>query len=145
VCCSVLQCVAVCCSVLQCAAVCCSVLQCAAVCCSVVQCVAVCCSVLQCVAVTTWLIHTLGVHCSAVLGEVWYLLSTRTSFSKKYTNVYLRTHLHTQELFPILGIGRCEGVEVFECLTHSYVWRDSFISVTWRIHMCDMTHSYVCL
>jgi len=23
------------------------------------------------------------------------------------------------------------------------VWHDSFICVTWRIHMCDMTHSYV--
>jgi len=27
--------------------------------------------------------------------------------------------------------------------THSYVWHDSFIRVTWLIHMCDMTHSYV--
>ena len=28
-------------------------------------------------------------------------------------------------------------------MTHSYVWHDSFICVTWLIHMCDMTHSYV--
>jgi len=28
-------------------------------------------------------------------------------------------------------------------MTHSYVWHDSFICVTWPIHMCDMTHSYV--
>jgi len=28
-------------------------------------------------------------------------------------------------------------------VTHSYVWHDSFIRVTWPIHMCDMTHSYV--
>jgi len=28
-------------------------------------------------------------------------------------------------------------------MIHSYVWHDSFISVTWLIHMCDMTHSYV--
>jgi len=27
--------------------------------------------------------------------------------------------------------------------THSYVRHDSFIRVTWLIHMCDMTHSYV--
>jgi len=27
--------------------------------------------------------------------------------------------------------------------THSYVWHDSCICVTWLIHMCDMTHSYV--
>jgi len=28
-------------------------------------------------------------------------------------------------------------------MTHSYVWHDAFICVTWLIHMCDMTHSYV--
>jgi len=28
-------------------------------------------------------------------------------------------------------------------MTHSYVWHDLFICVTWLIHMCDMTHSYV--
>jgi len=27
-------------------------------------------------------------------------------------------------------------------MTHSYVWHDSSICVTWLIHMCDMTHSY---
>jgi len=26
---------------------------------------------------------------------------------------------------------------------HSYMWHDSFIYVTWLIHMCDMTHSFV--
>jgi len=28
-------------------------------------------------------------------------------------------------------------------MTNSYVWHDSFICVTWLIHMCDMTHSYM--
>jgi hypothetical protein len=28
-------------------------------------------------------------------------------------------------------------------MNHSCVWHDSFICVTWLIHMCDMTHSYV--
>ena len=28
-------------------------------------------------------------------------------------------------------------------VTHSYVWHDAFICVTWLIHMCDMTPSYV--
>jgi len=28
-------------------------------------------------------------------------------------------------------------------MTHSYVWHDSFICVTWLIHTCDMTHSCV--
>ena len=30
----------------------------------------------------------------------------------------------------------------FICVTW-YVWHNSFISVTWLIHMCDTTHSYV--
>ena len=28
-------------------------------------------------------------------------------------------------------------------ITEPYVWRDSFIRVTWHIHMCDVTHAYV--
>ena len=28
-------------------------------------------------------------------------------------------------------------------MTHSYVWHDSSICVTWLTHMCDMTHPYV--
>jgi len=28
-------------------------------------------------------------------------------------------------------------------MSHSYVWYNSFICVTWLIHMCDITHSYV--
>ena len=30
-------------------------------------------------------------------------------------------------------------------MTHSYVWHDSFIRVTWLICTCDMTLSYVCV
>ena len=28
-------------------------------------------------------------------------------------------------------------------MTHSYVWHDSFMCVTWLIHVCGMTHSWV--
>jgi len=28
-------------------------------------------------------------------------------------------------------------------MNHSCVWHDSFICVSWHIHMCDMTHSYL--
>ena len=28
-------------------------------------------------------------------------------------------------------------------VTHSHVWHDSFLCVTWLIHICDMTHSHV--
>jgi len=30
-------------------------------------------------------------------------------------------------------------------MTRSYVWHDSFISVTWLFHRCDMTHSVIAL
>jgi len=34
---------------------------------------------------------------------------------------------------------------IYTCgMTHSYVWHDSFICVAWLIHMCGMTHLYVC-
>jgi len=45
--------------------------------------------------------------------------------------------------------GRVKGTgKHYSCIylfdmTHSYVWHDSFICVTWLIHMCDMTHSLV--
>ena len=29
------------------------------------------------------------------------------------------------------------------CTAPVCVWRDAFMCVTWRIHVCDMTHSYV--
>jgi len=41
-----------------------------------------------------------------------------------------------------LTVAQSELVRVCD-VTHSYVWRDSSIFVTWLIHMCDMTHSYV--
>jgi len=28
-------------------------------------------------------------------------------------------------------------------MTPSYVWHDTFMCVTWLIHICDMTHSYL--
>ena len=29
------------------------------------------------------------------------------------------------------------------CRTHIYRWNDSYINVTWLIHICDMTHGYM--
>ena len=38
----------------------------------------------------------------------------------------------------------CVRRDSFMCVTWLiHVWRDSFICVTWLIHMCDMTYSYV--
>ena len=41
-------------------------------------------------------------------------------------------------------IRTCDMTHSYMCdMTHSYVWHDSFICVTWLIRMCDTTHSYV--
>jgi len=37
----------------------------------------------------------------------------------------------------------CDLIWMMWSKNDSYVWHDSFICVTWLIHMCDMTHSYV--
>ena len=141
-----LQCVAVCCSVLQCdmnhlntrdfafiggkiTLQC--VLQCAAVRYNLLQCVAVCCSFLQCVVPLksmgskhTYLVHMCDMTCSCV----WH-----DSCVTWLVHVFAMTHLW-----------------VCYDMTHSYVWRDSFIRVTWLIHMCTLselaarTHCSVC-
>jgi len=63
----------------------------------------------------TWLFHTriLGVHCKA------------------------EDLTHSCETYLI-----CTRYDSSSCdMTHSCVWHDSFICVTWLIHMCDVTHS----
>ena len=38
--------------------------------------------------------------------------------------------------------GFCLSWHIHTCdMTHSYVWHDKFKCVTWRIHMCDMMYS----
>jgi len=55
-----------------------------------------------------------------------------------FTNMYSRTSYvwHDSFIFVTWLIHMCG-------MTHSYVWHDSFICVTWLIHTGDMTHSYV--
>jgi len=150
VCSSVLQCVAVCCRVLPCVAVCCSVakwLLCNRsldtdlihLCCSVLhflQCVAVCCSVVD---VGMWLIlHSLlkyrldtsmlqrGAVCCSVLQCVAVCCSVLQCVA-----VWL-----ILQLLPEYGL----DISVMQRVA---VWRDTFIFRTRRIHMRDMTISYV--
>jgi len=60
------------------------------------------------------------------------------------------THLYVWWCYPQFEMWRpdvCLYVRHDESfvwhMTHLYVWHDSFICVTWLIHVCDMTHSYV--
>ena len=70
-----------------------------------------------------------------------------------YTHVYTYTHMCTTCSECVTDV--CVGIKTHLCnihtrpctsahdvMTHSYVWRDSFICVTWLFHMCIMTHSY---
>jgi len=82
----------------------------------------------------TWLIHTCTtIQVSDVTHSrihynlyVWY-----DSFT--HTIIYMcdMTHSHIQQFMRVT----CKG---------SWVWHDSFLSVTWLIHTCDMTH-WICL
>ena len=164
----VLQYVAGCCSVVQCVhgirtsrfytvriAVWCSMMQYDSVCCSVLQfvhdnewlvfrhrtlqCAAVCCSTLQCVAV----------RCSVSMIFEWFVFR------------HYKRHLHARDLqkHPLetykndCQIARFENPngsfvrvchDSFICIhmhavTHSYLWRESYVSVTWLVYMCSMT------
>jgi len=43
---------------------------------------------------------------------------------------------------PIYGIRVSWLIHVCD-MTHSYMWHDTFVYVAWLIHVCDMTHLYV--
>jgi len=80
-----------------------------------------------------------------------------------HTHIHTHTHTHTRTWHSIPSLDRefvrkgsdrdvdvCppQNVNRRYCLhlcdmTHTYVWYDSFIRVTWLIHACDMTYSYV--
>jgi len=62
------------------------------------------------------------------------------------------THLHDSFIRVTWLVPICDPIcdvtesctPMFRCdMTQLYVWNDSFICVTWLIHMCDMTHSCV--
>jgi len=172
-----LPCVAVCCCVLQCVTVCCSMLQqfhrqmdlrgkchtyCyVAVCCSVLQCVGVCCSNLtgrwtsEASVTRTVMLQYVAVCCSVLqyvaaispadgpqrqesrVPCVWGLPYT-CARTRDVMRTLLRMHgsWHTFVRVTWL-IHMCD-------MTHSYVWHDSLICVTWLFHTCDTTYSYTC-
>ena len=73
----------------------------------------------------TWLIHVCDMTRASLLLAIHCSLSNHVSFMSHSCLISFTV--------------RCASA----IMTHSYVRHDSFICVTWLIHMCDMTHSYV--
>jgi len=68
--------------------------------------------------------------------DVTHLCTGRVSFVRVPWLIYLCWH--------VWKITREMSVIFFEvAMTHAVVWRDAFMWVRWRIHVCDMTHVYV--
>jgi len=62
----------------------------------------------------------------------------RMCVSKDGTKI--KSHHHLRECFSPLCVRKVKDCLIAICV----LWHDSFICVTWLIHMCDMTHSYAC-
>jgi len=67
--------------------------------------------------------------CDTTHSHVWFILS-----------IFFFVILRTCVVFT-LGGGACHRRVCYP--THSYVWHDSFIRVTWLVLMCDMSDSYL--
>jgi len=91
----------------------------------------------------TWRIHM----CDMTHSYVWHdsFIYKHDSFRRP---VWIRRSL-LQNIVSFIGLFRKSSVQdLFMCLascmnSHSYMWHDSFIYVTWLIHICNMTHSYM--
>jgi len=98
----------------------------------------------------TWLIHAwrdsfIRDMSHWHLAWPWQIMThshvTHDSFKRDMTQSYMlwlwRLFCHGTREWRV----QCEGMA--RLVTHSYVWQDSFICVTWLIHMCD-TRIHMC-
>ena len=91
-----------------------------------------------------WLIHMCDMTRYSRHTHEWMMCVYRTmlrvhGMMLRVYRIIVRSHLHVWHDSFI-----CVTWLIHMCdMTHSYVWHDSFIRVTWLIHMCDMTRSYV--
>jgi len=111
-------------------------LWCCIVCCSV------CCSVLQCVlrCVLECVLECVAVGCTSLVleGEACW---SRKMFVTFTCSTSCPCPCVTVCVAVCCSMLQCVAVCVSMCVT--YVWHDSLICATCRIHMCDMPHSYV--
>ena len=87
-----------------------------------------------------WFIHVCDLFICMWFIYMYATRLTVMSYTRDMTNLYAdTTHSyawHDSFMCVTWLIHMCDVIP-------SYVWHDLFICVTWLIHMCDMTHSYV--
>ena len=95
----------------------------------------------------TWLIHTVDIFhtCEMTHWTVWhdsvmYLIWLIELYDMTQWCIWYDSH---RRLNGVMKSTFYVAVYFFCGMTHSHVWRDLFLCVTWRIHMCDMTYSHV--
>ena len=108
-----------------------------------------CCSWMSHVIHThTHTIHHSGAISNSFPSHIW-VSDVAVEWAMLQLNASCHTHTHThtyhswywhdqQQLCPKPSLPRGSRVPI-----HSYVWHDSFMCVTWLVHMGDTTHSYV--
>ena len=93
----------------------------------------------------TWMSHV------TYMNESYHTHERRHRCGAAPQNSHATTKLGSMALLnPLMQIRSCETWLIHQCdVTHSLVWHDSCISVTWLIHtlhdvfICELTHSYV--
>jgi len=111
----------------------------------------------------TWHIHIVGRQRDYFMYVIWYInmLGCDTGWQRLIGSpkLWIILHKRATKYRSLLREMTCEDEGSYEfsppcsgvrrihmCdLTHSRMWHDSFICVTRRIHMGDMTPSYVCM
>jgi len=77
--------------------------------------------------------------------HVWVTWHTHLCSASTALGCVSRCSEHLGSLYPPPTMPLlCVTWLIHTCdMTHSYVWHDSFLRVTWLIHTCDMIHSHV--
>jgi len=103
----------------------------------------------------TWLLYKNAYNLQPIYARQPFSL-TRSISSTTYVGVYwwIQTYITHSYVTCLIHVWHDSCVYVCDYyfvstirilwgVTHSYMWHDSSIRVTWLIHTCDMTHTYV--
>jgi len=98
-----------------------------------------------------WMRHVAHVNAECGSGDmtysyVWhdYLYMWHESFIKRREAIIAQRHFDSGEVTSHIWmrhVAHVNGACGSGDMTHSYVWHDSYICMTWLIHKCDMTRT----